>query len=61
MTGAILLIVVCALYLVFYDRVLGTAEGSSVGKAFYMAVAVFLAFVIVMVAGMCFMYLGGVL
>lgn len=61
MMGAILLITLCALYLIFYDRVLGTAEGSNAGKAFYMAVAVFLAFIIVMVAGMCFMYLGGVL
>lgn len=61
MIGAIGLMALCTLYLVSYDRVLGTAEGSSAGKAFYMAVAVFLAFVFVMVVGMCFMYLRGVL
>ena len=61
MIGAIGLMALCALYLISYDRVLGTAEGSKTGMAFYMAVAVFLAFVFVIVAGMWFMHLRGVL
>lgn len=61
MTGALLLIVACLFYLASYDRILETAEGSKAGEAFYMAVAVFLAFVCVVVAGMCFMHLRGVL
>lgn len=56
----ICLIIACMVYLWHYDAILGTAQGSKAGEAFYMAVAVFVSIVIVITFGLLILSAQGV-